>query len=201
MTIEQLRENLRFQFALLQFLIAPFVFRVVFRVGKNRRQEDDALSIGRPNRTIGAGRDVGHLMRRSVQAAAFRGEIRHPDLRRISRLRGPNQPFTVRGKAGPLFVVRRLIQTTRFTSGSRHNPKMRNLRVRLQVHIDGIEHDPPSIRRRHRRADPFELHHVFEREGALGAGGRGARRRLRQQRAGESERNDQDFPRHVLISV
>ena len=41
---------------------------------------------------------------------------------------------------------------------------MRNLRVRLEIDIYAIEHDPFAIRRRHRRADPLQFHHVFEGE-------------------------------------
>ncbi len=145
---------------------------------------------------VGAGRDVRDLMRRSVQAAAFRGKIRHPDLRRIGRLRSEDQPFAIGRKPRPLFLVRRLIQAARFSAGGRHNPEMRNLRVRFQVHIDRVKHDPLAIRRWHRLADPFQLHHVFEGEGTFGARRSCARRRLRQERAGESERNDQDFPMH-----
>ena len=50
---------------------------------------------------------------------------------------------------------------------------MRNLRVRREIDIDAIEHDPFAVRRRHRRADAFQRHHVFERERML------LRRRLR----------------------
>ena len=74
------------------------------------------------------------------------------------------KPFAVRRKPGPLLMVWRLIQPARFAAGRRHDPEMRDFRVRLQIDVDRVEHDPFSIRRRHRRADPFEFHHVLESE-------------------------------------
>src|SRR6476660_8611082 len=47
---------------------------------------------------------------------------------------------------------------------------MRNFRVRLQIDIFAIKHHPFSVRRRHRRADALELHHVFEGEWMFAAG-------------------------------
>src|SRR5262245_41966034 len=44
---------------------------------------------------------------------------------------------------------------------------MRNLGVRFQVGIYAIEHDPFAIRRRHRRADALQFHHVLECEWTL----------------------------------
>ena len=51
-----------------------------------------------------------------------------------------------------------------------HDPQMRDFPVRLEIDIFAIEYDPFSIRRRHRRADAFELHHVFEGEWMFAAG-------------------------------
>src|SRR5437899_12940590 len=42
---------------------------------------------------------------------------------------------------------------------------MRNLRVRREIDVFAIEHDPFAIGRRHRRADALQRHHVFECEG------------------------------------
>ena len=78
-------------------------------------------------------------------------------------------------------MVRGLIQPPRLTAGRRHDPQMRNLGVCLKVHIDGVEHNPLSIWRWHRRTDPFEFHHVLEREGML------LRWRLREHRGGEQK--------------
>src|SRR6478752_5774340 len=50
---------------------------------------------------------------------------------------------------------------------------MRDLCVRLQIDIFPIERHPFSIRRRHRGADAFELHHVFEGEWMFAAGDTG----------------------------
>ena len=56
--IEQARENLRFDLALLQFFIALLVARIILAIRINRRHEHDVLSIRRPDRAIRAGRDV-----------------------------------------------------------------------------------------------------------------------------------------------
>src|SRR5437763_3332307 len=114
MPIEQLRENLRFYFALSELLIALLVGRVVFRVRINRREKNDILPIRRPDRAVSAGRDVCHLMRLAIESAALRREIARPDLGWIGRLRRPDQSFAVGRKTWPLFMVRRLIQATRF---------------------------------------------------------------------------------------
>src|SRR5204863_3641220 len=98
------------------------------------------------------------------QLPRFRVEIAHPDLRRIGRFRRPDEPFAVRRKSRPLLVIRRWIQSPRFTAARRHDPQMRNPRVRFQIDIDAVENNPFAIRRRHRRADTFERHHVFECE-------------------------------------
>src|SRR6478735_98520 len=56
---------------------------------------------------------------------------------------------------------------------------MRNPRVRFQIDVYAIENNPFAIRRRHRRADALQFHHVFEREGTP------LRWRLREHRGGE----------------
>ena len=137
----------------------------------------------------------------SVQPAAFRSEVRHPDLRRIHCLRRPDQPFAVWRESRPLFVVRRLIQPARFSARRRHNPKMRLLRVCREVHINRGEYDPLPIGRGHRFTHALEGHHVLEGERSLGACRRRVWRRLRAQRNGESERSDQSFPSHGVVSV
>jgi len=53
----------------------------------------------------------------------------------------------------------------RFTATGRHNPQMRNLRIRGEIDIFAIEHDPFPIRRRYRRADALQRHHILEGEG------------------------------------
>ena len=103
-------------------------------------------------------------MRFPKQLPRFGVEIAHPDLRRIGRLRRPDQPFAVRRKSRALLVIRRWIQPARLAPAGQHDPQMRNLRVRLKIDIDAVEHDPFAIRRRHRRADAFERHHVLECE-------------------------------------
>ena len=76
---------------------------------------------------------------------------------------------------------------------------MRNLRVRFEIDINAIEHDPFPIRRGHRRADAFQLHHVFERERMLFAGIR--RRGLRESRKGDDEKAEQKFRFHTCVTI
>jgi hypothetical protein len=45
MAVEQLRENFRFHFALLQLVVALLVARVIFAIRINRRHEHDVLPI------------------------------------------------------------------------------------------------------------------------------------------------------------
>ena len=95
-------------------------------------------------------------------------------------------------------MIWRLIQPARFPARRRHDPEMRNLGVRLEVHIDRVEHDPFPIRRRHRRADAFQFHHVLESERLFAARCRRSQGRLSDGRTNERKRSDQDFPVHVL---
>src|SRR2546423_208900 len=95
MAIKELREDLRLHLALGYPLVALLVCGVVFRVGIDRRQEHDVLPIGRPDSAVGARGNVRDLMRLTVESAAFGSEIAHPDLRRIGRLRSPDEPFAV----------------------------------------------------------------------------------------------------------
>ena len=44
---------------------------------------------------------------------------------------------------------------------------MRNLRVRVEIDIYAIEHDPFTIRRRHWCAEALQFHHVLKRERVL----------------------------------
>src|SRR5215475_26983 len=65
---------------------------------------------------------------------------------------------------------------------------MRNPGIGFEIDIDAIEHNPFAIRRRHRRADALQLHHVLEREWTL------LRCRLREYRDRERENErEQNF--------
>src|SRR6266550_6413893 len=76
---------------------------------------------------------------------------------------------------------------------------MRDFPVRLEIDIFAIEYDPFSIRRRHRRADAFELHHVFEGEWMF-AGGDTARWCLREKRTRDHETDcDKNF--HLAVKL
>ena len=106
-------------------------------------------------------------MRFPDEHAASRVEIAHPDLRRISCFRGPDQSFAVGRKARPLLVIRSWVQPPRFTAARWHDPQMRNPGVRFQIDVYAIEDDPFAIRRGHRRADALQFHHVLEGEWTL----------------------------------
>src|SRR5262245_58553243 len=101
----------------------------------------------------------------SDETTASRIEIAHPDLRRVSRLRSPDQPFAIWRKPRPFLMIRRWIQAPRFTAVRRHDPQIRNPRVRFQIDIYAIEHHPFTVRRRHWRSDALKLHHILKRKG------------------------------------
>jgi hypothetical protein len=144
--IEKPGENFRFHFALLDLFVALVIARVVAAIGINRRDEDDVLPIRRPDSAVCAGRNRRDLMRFSNQLPAFGLEIAHPDLCWIDRFRRPNQRFAIRRKPGTLFMIWRWIQPPRFAAARRHNPQMRNLRVRLKIDIFAVEYHPFAIR-------------------------------------------------------
>src|SRR6267378_705640 len=76
---------------------------------------------------------------------------------------------------------------------------MRDFRVCLEIDIFAIEHHPFSIRRRHRRADAFELHHVFEGEWMFATGDTGPWC-LREKRTCERETEcDKNF--HLAVKL
>src|SRR5882724_3491518 len=76
---------------------------------------------------------------------------------------------------------------------------MRDFRVCLEIDIFAIEHHPFSIRRRHRRADAFELHHVFEGEWMFATGDTGPWC-LREKRSCERETEcDKNF--HLAVKL
>src|SRR6476646_2731820 len=121
-------------------------------------------------------------MRFPDERPAYQIEIANPDLRRISSLGGPDQAFAVRRKPWPLLVIRRLVQPPRFTAARRHDPHMRNPRVRCQMDIYTVENDPLAVWRRQRRADALQFHHVLECEWML------LRWRLREHRGREQKK-------------
>ena len=166
--IEQLREDLRFHFALLQLFVALLVARVVFAIGINRRHEHDVLSIRRPDRAVGAGRDVRDLMRLSRPAPRFRSRSRTSRFasdRSLSMSRS-----SVCRPAKSAAALREFgVSFNRFDSppfaGTIHKCEIFVFASRSTS--IAIEHDPFPIRRRHRLADAFEFHHVLERERML----------------------------------
>ncbi len=124
MPIKQARKDFRFHFALLQLFIALFVARIIFAIRIDRRNEHDVFSVGRPDPAVGAGRNRRDLMRFAEKLPVFGIKVAHPDLRGISRFRGPDEPFAIGRKARPLLMIRRWIQAPRFTAARRHDPQM-----------------------------------------------------------------------------
>src|SRR5256885_13858414 len=78
---------------------------------------------------------------------------------------------------------------------------MRNFRVRFEIDIDRVEHNPFPIRRWHWRPDPFQVHHVLKGERVLRASARRRCWSLAERRRGEREKENQDFPMHDLPPV
>src|ERR1044072_1169490 len=111
MPVKESREDLCFYLVLLQLLIPLFVARVVFAIGINFGDENDILSIRRPDRTIRARRDVRHLVRLADQRSVLGIKVAHPDLRRIGRFRSPDQAFAIWRKSRPLFMIQRFAQS------------------------------------------------------------------------------------------
>src|SRR5688572_6377755 len=93
MPVKQLCENLRLYLALRELVVALLVLRVVFRIRINGRHEDDVFSVRGPNAAVGSGGNAGNLTGLTIESAAFRGEVAHPDLGRVRRLGGPDEPF------------------------------------------------------------------------------------------------------------
>ena len=72
-------------------------------------------------------------------------------------------------------------------TSERHNPDVRGLLVRREIHIDRGEQNPLAIRRRHRLADALQLHHVFESEWMLDLGEGGKSQRKNEQKSKEQK--------------
>src|SRR5947207_10322072 len=106
-------------------------------------------------------------MRFADEFSALGIKVAHPDLSWISRLRRPDQSFAIRRKTRPLLVIRRFAQAPRFTTARRHDPQMRNFRVRLKIDLGRGKYDPFAVRRRHWLVHALELHHILKREGML----------------------------------
>src|ERR1043165_3729178 len=126
------------------------------------------------------------------ERATFRIEIAHPDLRRISCFRSPDQPFAVRREAGSFFMIRCWIQSPRVTAARRHDPQMRNLRVRFEIDIYAVENNPFAVGRGHRRADSLELHHILKRKGMLC-------RCLPKRAANACKKRDEKLESHIVL--
>src|SRR5438034_5317368 len=119
-------------------------------------------------------------------------KVAHPDLRRISGFRSPDESFAVWRKPRALLMIRRWIQSSRFTAAGLHDPQTRNPRVRFEIDIYAIEDDPFAIRRRQRRADPLKFHHVLKRERMLC-------RCLPKRKANECKKRDQKLESHIVL--
>src|SRR6266511_952089 len=136
-------------------------------------------------------------MRFPNQLSRFGAEIARPDLCWISRFRSPDESFAIRRKSRARLVIRRRIQPPRFAAAGWDNPQMRNLRVLREIDIFAIEYNPSSIRRRHRRTDALESHHVFKGEWMLWR----RRGRWSESRKRQRERPRYNLPMHGVYVV
>jgi hypothetical protein len=122
MPIKQLRENFRFHFTVLQFVVALLVARVILAIRIHLRHEHDILPVRGPDRAVRTSRNIRDLMRLTDERARACVKIAHPDLRRISRFRCPNQFLSIRRKTWPFFMVWSRVEAARFAALPRHDP-------------------------------------------------------------------------------
>ena len=105
-------------------------------------------------------------------------EVGNPDLRTTFFIREKREAPPIRCPARAVAVLvgnedafawaKRGCPSSAWLSPQRHDPYVRRLLVRGQVHIHRAEQHPLAIRRWHRLANALQLHHVFESEGMPG---------------------------------
>ena len=76
---------------------------------------------------------------------------------------------------------------------------MRRLGVLFEIDIDGAEGDPLAVGRDDRLADALQLHHVFERERALGLGE--ATERTADQEKEQTTKHEASEQQHLANSI
>src|SRR5206468_7546360 len=104
MPVKQSRKDFRFHFALLHLFVTLLVARVIFAIRINRGREYDVLAVRRPDPAIRSGRDLCHLMRLPDEHSVAGVKVAHPDLRRISGFRSPDESFAVWRKPRALLM-------------------------------------------------------------------------------------------------
>src|ERR1035441_9150999 len=77
----ELGEDLGLYLRLGLFFVALLIARIVLAIGIDRRDEQDALAVWRPESTRSLGGDTGHLARLAGHRATGGVEILNPDLR------------------------------------------------------------------------------------------------------------------------
>src|SRR5271157_4198587 len=134
-------------------------------LGINIRGEQNGLAVWRPEFTAGFGGHRSHLPDASY-ASTGPIERGHPNLRSLFFRREESEGFPIRR---PTRTVGILIgdDLSLLTSGRRHDPDVRRLRIGLEIHIDHAEDHPLAVGRNLRLADALQLHHVFESKGML----------------------------------
>ncbi len=129
-------------------------------------------------------------------------KVRNPNLRSVLFIiRKKRKPLSIRRPARPVAVLigdedalglgGRVARPHTFRcTVQRHDPDVRGLLVRRQIHIDRREQHPLAVGRRHRLANALQLHHVFESEGMLG---------LRKCRKGEEKNEEKSKTAHEVL--
>ena len=172
MAEHQMVEGHGFHLRLGAFFVALFVAGVVGAFGIDRRDENDALAIGRPSATRSFCGNCCHFLGIAGEVAAGGVKILHIDLRAAAvAWRLEDHTLAVRRETRTILTGSRdWTQPFCLAAGHRHDPQVWRFGVRLKTHIDGTECHPPAIRGDRRLADTLELHHVFESEGMFGLG-------------------------------
>ena len=153
---------------------------VAFRI--NIRGEQNVLAIRRPEFAARFGGDRSQLVD-SSNGTGSAIEIGNPNLRAAVFVREKRKPLPIRSPARTIAILigdeHALLSSRALLDGrdarrsviiriQRHDPDVRRLRIRGQIHVDRAKQHPFPIRRRHRLADPLQLHHVFKSEGMFG---------------------------------
>ena len=159
-------EELRLHLGL-GFLFVALLLQAVFAVGINVGDKQNALAVRRPRAPRLRSR-CWDLTSIAGKRSRRRVEILQPNLRPAVFGRFKDEAFAIGRKSWSVFAgAASRSESARFASGDRHDPQMRRAGVGVEAHVDRAEGDPFASGRDNRLTDAFELHHVFEAEGAL----------------------------------
>ncbi len=199
MSIEQPLKDNRFYFRIFDFLVLSFITCQLIRgravaLRINIRCKRYMFPVRRPKLAASLGRNRSQLMHRA-DSSRRPIELRNPNLRSTFLIRDKRKPLPIRSppRTIPILIgnqnslsrchpdrsrrIRRILlrsggtPTPFRTAAQRHDPYMRRLGIRRQIHIHHAEQNPLPIRRRHRLADALQLHHVFKGKGMFALSG------------------------------